>query len=56
MEILTIQTSLLSYNPKTILLEAIMWDEEKRQLKAVMWSKQAHYNLGTRGGINIQTS
>jgi acyl-CoA thioester hydrolase len=48
MEIITIQTRLLSYSTKSILLEAILYNENKTQVKAVMWSKQAHYNLRTK--------
>ncbi|HEY1060606.1 MAG TPA: acyl-CoA thioesterase [Daejeonella sp.] len=48
METVTIQTRLLSYNEKTLLLEALMWDKDKKIIKAVMWSKQAHYNLLTK--------
>ncbi len=48
METITIQTRLLSYNTKSVLLEAIMYDEDKTHVKAVMWSRQAHYNLRTK--------
>lgn len=48
METLTIETSLLRFDEKTILLEGIMWNENKTQLKAVMWSKQVHYNIRNR--------
>lgn len=48
METVTIQTRLISYNERTLLFEALMWDKDKRIIKAVMWSKQAHYNLQTK--------
>jgi YbgC/YbaW family acyl-CoA thioester hydrolase len=48
MEKLTIETSLISFNAKSLLVEAKMFNEDKSQLKAVMWSKLAHYSLRTR--------
>lgn len=45
MELLTIQTSLISFNEKHLLVEAKMFNENKTQLKAVMWAKLTHYNL-----------
>lgn len=48
MEEVIIQTRLISYSEKSILLEALMWNNDKTLLKAVMWSKQVHYNLKTK--------
>ena len=48
METLTIETSLILFNEKSLLFEAKMFNENKSQLKAVMWAKLAHYNLRTR--------
>jgi YbgC/YbaW family acyl-CoA thioester hydrolase len=48
MEILTIQTRLLSYTEKYLMVEAVMFNEDKTQVKAIMWTKLAHYNLVTR--------
>jgi len=48
MEVVTIQTRLLSYSTKALVLEAVMWDENKSHVKAVMWTKQAHYHLPTK--------
>ncbi len=48
MEDVIIQTSLISLNEKTLLVEAKMYNEHKTQLKAVMWAKLAHYNLRTK--------
>lgn len=47
-EVITIETRLLSFTEKSILLEAIVWDENKVSPKAVMWSRQVHYDLKTR--------
>jgi YbgC/YbaW family acyl-CoA thioester hydrolase len=48
MEVVTIQTRLVSVHEKGLQIEAIMWNKDKTHLKAVMWSKLAHYNLKTR--------
>ncbi len=48
MEIVTIQTKLISYSDKNLLVEAIMWSEDKTRMKAVMWIRFAHFNLITR--------
>ncbi|HEX8548818.1 MAG TPA: acyl-CoA thioesterase [Cytophagaceae bacterium] len=48
MEVITIQTRLLSYSSKSLLLEAIMWNENKALVKSVMWSHYVHYNLKAR--------
>jgi YbgC/YbaW family acyl-CoA thioester hydrolase len=51
MEIVTIQTKLVSYSDKNLLVEAIMWDENKTQMKALMWIKFAHFSLRTRKSL-----
>ena len=48
MEVVTIQTRLLSYSTKSLLLEGTMWDENKTHVKSVMWSHYVHYNLKTK--------
>jgi|ERR1043165_2633752 acyl-CoA thioester hydrolase len=48
MEVITIETRMLGFTPKGLLIEAIMWNKGKTKVKAVMWSKQAHYNLKER--------
>lgn len=45
MEDVSIQTQLLSYSEKSLLVEAIMWNPNKTHVKAVMWAKLVHYNL-----------
>ncbi|MFT3911640.1 MAG: acyl-CoA thioesterase [Ferruginibacter sp.] len=45
MEEVTIQTQLLNYSDKSLLLEGLMWNYDKTILKAVMWTKLVHYNL-----------
>lgn len=48
MEVVTIQSSLISYQARSLNFEAIMYNHDKTQIKAVMWSKLAHYNLISR--------
>lgn len=48
METVTIQTRLLSCSEKNILLEAVMYNDEKTKIKAIMWTKFVHYNLVTK--------
>jgi len=48
MEEVIIQTRLIDCTEKSLLLEGIMWDTAKRNLKAVMWTKLVHFNLKTQ--------
>ena len=48
MEEVVIETRLLGCTEKSLLLEAFMWDADKSQLKAVMWTKLVHFNLKTK--------
>jgi acyl-CoA thioester hydrolase len=48
MERVTIQTKLLSVTNKNLFVEAIMWDEDKTMIKAVLWSRFTHFNLRTK--------
>ncbi len=46
-EEVTIQTRLLDHSAKSLLMEAIMWNKDKTQLKAVLWVKFVHVDLKT---------
>lgn len=48
METVTIQTRLVSFSEKTLLAEAVMWNENKTQIKAIMWARFTHFNLRTK--------
>ena len=48
MEEVTIQTQLLSYTDKSLMVEAFMWNTDKTILKAVMWSKLVHFHLASQ--------
>lgn len=47
METVNIQTRLLSYEDKSLVFEALMWNEHKTDLKAILWSKLVHFNFAT---------
>jgi len=48
METVTIQTRLLSYTERELLLESTMWNEDKTKLKALLWTKFTHFNFATK--------
>jgi acyl-CoA thioester hydrolase len=45
METVTIDSQLLQFSKKHLLVEIRMWNEEKTVLKAVMWSSFIHFNI-----------
>jgi acyl-CoA thioester hydrolase len=45
METIVIQTQMLAYNETSILVEIRMYNVDKTQLKAIMWSNYVHFNL-----------
>lgn len=45
METVTIQSQLITFADKSLLVEAQMWDEHKTHLKAVLWTTLVHYDL-----------
>lgn len=47
MEVVTIQSQLIQYGKKQLLVEIRMYNEEKTELKAVMWSSFVHFNVLT---------
>jgi len=51
METVVIQTRLLASDEKTLLLEALMWDEQKTVLKAILWCTFVHYDLKTKRSL-----
>lgn len=48
MEEVIIQTQLLSFSEKSLLVEGLMWDETRSRLKAIMWAKLVHFNIRTQ--------
>jgi len=45
MEEVTIDSQLLQYDASNLLVELRMWNHDKTQIKAVMWSTFIHFNL-----------
>ncbi|MFN3848113.1 MAG: acyl-CoA thioesterase [Spirosomataceae bacterium] len=48
MEELIIETQLIAFTPKSLSLEAYVWNTNKTEIKAVMWTKLVHFNLKTK--------
>jgi len=48
METVSIQTRLLAYEDKSLVFEALMWNENKTSIKALLWSKLVHFNFLTQ--------
>ncbi len=51
METVTIQTRLIQFDERSLLMEAFMWNEEKTILKAVLWCKFVHVDLKTKKSL-----
>jgi YbgC/YbaW family acyl-CoA thioester hydrolase len=48
MEEITIQTRLIACSEKSLQVEALVWNNDKTELKAVMWGRLVHFNLITK--------
>ncbi len=48
METVVIQSTVLELNDTDILVEMLMWNKDKTQLKSVLWSRFVHFNLVTQ--------
>ncbi len=51
MEAVTIETKLIQYSDHSLLIDALMWDENKTKLKAIMWVKLIHFDIKTQKSI-----
>ena len=45
MEVVTIETRLIQFSESSLLIEALMWNEAKTELKSIMWVKLVHFNI-----------
>lgn len=45
LEVVTVESRLISFSESSLLVEAIMWNESKTHIKAVMWAKLVHYSI-----------
>ncbi len=50
-EIVCVETRLISFSDSSLVVEALMWDEFKRHLKAIMWTVLVHFNIKTQKSI-----
>lgn len=48
MDLVTIETRLTRFSESSVVVEALMWDEHKTRLKAIMWSKLVHFDIKTQ--------
>lgn len=48
MEMVCIQSKLIQYSDKSLLVEMTMWDEAQTKLKALLWVKFIHFDLVTQ--------
>jgi acyl-CoA thioester hydrolase len=48
MEIIVIETQLIKYSPQSIQVELRMYNENKTELRSVMWSKFVHIDMKTQ--------
>jgi len=51
MEKILIQTRLLQYSNRSLLVESLMWDQHKQKLKSLMWTRLVHFNLDLQSSI-----
>lgn len=48
METVVIQSTILALREKDIQVEMMMWNKDKTQLKALLWSTFVHFNFATQ--------
>lgn len=51
-EEVTIQTRLLAYSEKSLLVEGLMWNRDTTIVKVIMWTKLAHFDIGTQKSLS----
>lgn len=56
METVIIQSCILEMNSSDILVELLMWDAEKKKLKALLWTSFVHVDLKTQKRIDHNES
>ena len=52
MEEVTIDSQLIKFNEKTLLVEIRMWNSSKTKLKSVLWSTFTHFNILKQQSLN----
>jgi thioesterase III len=48
METVTIESQLIGFAPKNLLVEIRMWDEQRTRLKALLWVKFIHVDMAVQ--------
>lgn len=48
METVVIESQLIQYTDKILLVELKMWNEDETELKALLWTKFIHFNIQTQ--------
>lgn len=48
MEKVTIESRLIFFSESKLIVEAFMWDEQKKHLKAVLWATLVHFNISAQ--------
>ncbi|WP_183575587.1 acyl-CoA thioesterase [Mucilaginibacter sp. X5P1] len=48
MESILIDSQLIAYTSKSLMVELRMWDEKQSKLKSMLWTNFVHYNLRTQ--------
>lgn len=51
LEQVIVESRLISYSESSLLVEAFMWNENKTQMKAIMWAKLVHFNIKTQRSL-----
>jgi thioesterase III len=51
-ENIVIESQLIEYTSKSLLVEMRMYNESKTELKSVFWSKFVHFDIATQKAIN----
>lgn len=48
MEKVTIESRLFLFSESSLMVEILMWDENKTHIKAILWTKLVHFNLNSQ--------
>lgn len=52
MEEVIVETTLIDWGPKYVLIEMLMWDIDKKVLKSILWTKFVHISVQTQKAID----
>jgi acyl-CoA thioester hydrolase len=43
-----VESKLIAFSESSLLVEAVMWNQNKTHIKAIMWAKLVHFNINTQ--------